>query len=109
MQSSYIDLPPAFNATGPDVERVSPKYKFYSTRELVQPLLDDHWEITTAFQVKPRVRDARFAKHLVRVTHPSLQLGADRLEMLIRNSHDGEQKLQIDLGAWRMVCSNGII
>jgi hypothetical protein len=46
MQPSTIDLPPAFNATTADLERVSDRYKFYSTGELVEPLLNGGWEIT---------------------------------------------------------------
>lgn len=101
---------PAFDATQAS-PRVGGKYRFYSTKELVKPLLDDHWEITQAFQIRPRnakYQPNPYAKHLVRLTHPKLQLGEDRLEAIIRNSHDGRSRFEFMLGAWRCVCSNGI-
>jgi Domain of unknown function (DUF932) len=71
-------------------------------------LLDDHWSLTQAFQVHSRHYNP-FGKHLVRLTHPKLQLGEDRLEAIIRNSHDGSSRFEFSLGAWRMVCQNGIV
>jgi Domain of unknown function (DUF932) len=98
---------PAFSATQPDPRR-SDRYKFYSTQELVQPLIDDHWTITQAFQVQGR-SPSIYAKHLVRLTHPKLLLGEQRLEAVIRNSHDGSSRFEFSLGAWRFICSNGIV
>jgi hypothetical protein len=101
-----IDLP-AFNATHAAPNR-SDRYTFYSTKELIQTMLDDDWNVTQAFQVRSRQTNP-YAKHLVRLTHPKLQLGGDRLEAIIRNSHDGSSRIEFSLGAWRMVCENGII
>jgi hypothetical protein len=98
---------PALNATHASPNR-SERYKFYSTRDLIQPLLDDNWRVTSAFQVQGRTLSP-YAKHLVRLTHPELRLGEDRLEAILRNSHDGSSRFEFSLGAWRCVCSNGII
>jgi Domain of unknown function (DUF932) len=103
------NLIPAFSATGP-APHLSGRYQFYSTRDLIAPLIKDGWEVTTAFQVHSRKGIVNpHGKHLVRVTHPKLTLGEDRLEAVIRNSHDGSSKFEFLLGAWRMICSNGII
>lgn len=103
---TLIDVP-AFNATEPK-EGLSDRYRFYSTRELIEPLLADSWEVTQAFQVQSR-RYNPHGKHLVRLSHPKLQLGEERLDALIRNSHDGSSRFEFMLGAWRFICSNGII
>jgi hypothetical protein len=100
---------PALAATGPS-PKMSSRYQFYSTRDLIEPLLEDRWEITKAYQTMPRRGgDQAHAKHLVRITHPNLKLGQDRLEMVIRNSHDGSSKFEMMSGAWRMICENGMI
>lgn len=104
--TSLIDLP-AFHATEPR-QGLSDRYHFYSTRELIEPLIEDNWEVTQAFQVHSRQYNP-YGKHMVRLTHPKLQLGEQRLEAIIRNSHDGNSRFEFSLGAWRFICSNGII
>lgn len=90
--------------------RMSERYQFYSTQELIEPLLAERWEITSAIQVKGHHKhNSEYAKHMVRITHPSLKLGEDRIEAIISNSHNGRSKLDMTLGAWRFVCSNGIM
>lgn len=106
MTTQLIDVP-AFRATHADPSR-SDRYKFYNTRELIEPLLDDDWTVTKAFQVQSR-RPSVYGKHLVRLTHPKLQLGTERLEAIIRNSHDGSSRFEFSLGAWRFVCENGLV
>jgi len=105
MTSTLIDIP-ALHATSA-AAHLSGRYHFYSTSQLIEPLLADHWEVTQASQVRSKHYNPH-GKHLVRITHEKLQLGADRLEAVIRNSHDGTSKLEVMLGAWRFVCSNGI-
>lgn len=104
---TLIDVP-AFTATT-HADHLSRRYQQYSTASLVEPLLSEGWEITTAFQNRTRTRNPEHAKHLVRITHPTLQLGEERLEGLITNSHDGSSSFKFELGAWRIVCSNGLV
>jgi len=106
MTDTLIDIP-ALHATGP-APNCSERYEFYPTSRLIEPLLDDHWEITQAFQVGRKLQSP-YAKHLVRLTHPKLQFGTERLEAIIRNSHNASSKLEMMLGAWRFICSNGIM
>jgi len=104
---TLIDIP-ALHATGP-APHCSERYEFYPTDKLIEPLLDDHWEITQVFQVGRKHNTSPYAKHLVRLTHPKLQFGTERLEAIFRNSHNATSKLEMMLGAWRFVCSNGIM
>jgi hypothetical protein len=104
---SLIDIP-ALHATGP-APNCSERYEFYPTSRLIEPLLEDRWEITQAFQVGRKRNTSPYAKHLVRLTHPKLQFGEERLEAIIRNSHNASSKLEMMLGAWRFICSNGIM
>lgn len=100
---------PAFTATD-SAPHLTERYHHYCTAELIKPLLEEGWLLSDVFSKKTRTRDPRFAKHLARLTHPSLEFGhgEGRLECLINNSHDGDNKLTINLGAWRIVCSNGL-
>jgi uncharacterized protein DUF932 len=105
MSDLLIDVP-ALHVRGPSPV-VSERYRFYSTRELIDPLLDEGWEVTQAFQVRSKKYNP-YGKHLVRLSHEKLQLGEQRLEAVIRNSHDASSKLEFMLGAWRCICSNGL-
>jgi Domain of unknown function (DUF932) len=108
MTDTTIDIP-ALHVSEPH-PKMSNRYQFFPTRELIQPLLEDHWEITRAIQIGSRYqRPTPYGKHLLRLTHPSLRFGDDRLEAVIRNSHDGSSKFEFMLGAWRLICSNGMM
>lgn len=51
-------------------------------------------------------------KHLVRLSHPEL-LSTNhkdvRLQLLVTNAHDGSSSFKMQLGFFRLVCSNGLI
>lgn len=104
--STLLDLP-ALSATQAKFG-LSERYQFYSTRELIAPLLADSWEVTQSSQVRSKIYNP-FGKHLLRLSHPRLQLGEQRLEALIKNSHDGTSRCEFALGAWRFICSNGLV
>jgi len=50
------------------------------------------------------------AAHIVRLRHDKLKLeGKDFIEVVIMNSYNGTMALKINLGVYRLICSNGMV
>jgi hypothetical protein len=107
---------PAIGATGPS-EKVSDRYQFISTRDILERVQEDGWRITgaTAQSRSP------YAQHRVTLVHESdvhkLQTkdlvestkdeGIARIELF--NSHNLTKRLLLAMGYFRFVCSNGLV
>lgn len=93
-------------------ERMSKRYGFIPTNEIVDAFSRDGWVLTKGTEAKVRT-DARrgLQRHLLRFAHQSqLTLGIkERIETILVNSHDGTSSLQIGAGVFRMACANGIV
>lgn len=102
---------PAVFATYADVDRVSDRYRFLPTTEVIETLQDDGWEAWDASTVKSRKWNPMTAKHMVRMRRreEALQFGDSQIEMLIINSHNGIQSYNLHGGIFRLVCSNGMV
>ncbi len=87
----------------------SSRYKFISSQNIVNRLEDHGWKPSRAFYKKSRVIDPLHARHCIRFSHGDLQnVGDSRPEIIMFNSHDGRSSLQLLLGIYRLVCSNGL-
>lgn len=110
-----ISRVPAIGATGPS-ERVSDRYQFVSTRDILERVQQDGWLITgvTAQNRKPD------AQHRVTLVHENSleqarnwsvgnqpEEGIPRIEMF--NSHNLTKRLMFAIGYFKFVCSNGLI
>jgi hypothetical protein len=91
--------------------RMSQKYGFVPTHEIVRSFNEDGWKLTSANEVKVRKPErAGFQKHLLRFTHESqLALPGERIETLFINAHDGTSSVQIGSGIFRFACANGLV
>lgn len=56
-----------------------------------------------------RVERRGYQKHMLIFDHPSLDLGGERIQLMLINSHDGTSSLRVMLGVYRIVCANGLI
>lgn len=112
-----ISRVPAIGATGPS-ERVSNRYQFVSTRDILERVQQDGWLITgvTAQSRRPD------AQHRVTLVHENSiekarqaignlanqpDEGIPRIEMF--NSHNLTKRLMFAIGYFKFVCSNGLI
>jgi hypothetical protein len=84
--------------------KVTDRYSFVPTIEILDKFLSEGWKITHATQ---RGRDLH-GKHFLRMRLDSLpQVGDCLPELLISNSHDGSTPFNLSTGLLRLVCSNG--
>jgi hypothetical protein len=112
-----ISRVPSIGATGPS-ERVSDRYQFVSTREILERVHEDGWRITGASaqsrnsHAQHRVtlvqeRDLDVARNYQRDLASQPIEGIPRIEMF--NSHDKTKRLLFAIGYFKFACSNGLI
>lgn len=97
-------LAPSVFATSPS-PKLSDKYTFVPTFEILENFEMEGWKVSTARQTGK----GEFAKHEVRLRNGQLpQVGDSLVEAIISNSHNGMSTLQISTGLHRLVCANGL-
>ena len=103
------NLVPAIGAQSPS-EKVSERYQFVSTRDILSRVQKDGWMITNATSQNR----SPYAQHRVTLVHEndlattnSDDEGIPRIEMF--NSHNLSKRLMFAIGFFRFVCSNGLI
>lgn len=110
-EDSLRQICPAAFATAPS-EAVSDRYSFLPTTEVLELLEGEGWRWHKAMQVKPNIKSATHAKHVIRLRQegvdPTLTSGSFP-ELLVVNSHNGTGSYTLRAGIFRLVCSNGMI
>lgn len=101
-----VEKCPSIAVTEP-ASRVSKKYNFISTGELVHKALENDWVIREAKSGR-----GLHGMHQVNLihksqTHINYQEGFPQLSIV--NSHNLTRKFSLNLGFFRLVCSNGLI
>ena len=101
---------PSVFATEPH-SRVTDKYGFVPTIELVEAIEEEGWFPVVARQSVVRDDSRRgFQRHLLRFRQENpTNVGDSVTELVLLNSHDGSSSFQLDLGLFRLVCSNGMV
>ena len=87
---------------------VSDKYNVISTIDVVQQMEKYGFETTSVIASNARTRQG-FQSHMVRMKSDYSMGGGLRPEVIINNSYDRSKSLQIRIGVFRFVCSNGLI
>jgi hypothetical protein len=91
----------------------SGKYGFVNTMQAMQILGDFGYKPTQAVQRPSRKQSHKpFAMHMISFAHDddlNNPYNETRPEVLLYNSHDGKSALKLYAGAFRFVCSNGIV
>ena len=112
-----LDVTNPVNATRPS-DSVSSRYEFISTSEAVNHVLtsEGDWKVTSTWSRRPRKSDPTKAMHAVTLTSDTLSFIDPRhdsrpvkLRCIISNSHDGTSGLNMFLGLFSFVCSNGLV
>ena len=98
------EVAPSVFATGPS-PKMSSKYTFVPTIEVVENFDREGWKVFSAKQVGV----GGYAQHEVRLRNGGLpQVGDSLIEAVIRNSHNGISAFSVSSGLHRLVCSNGL-
>lgn len=113
MQLQLSDLNPALQTT----KQMSKHYVSMDTQVMVQTLLDLKSKGNPVFelrsiQARKSKKGALRGVHIVRVkTIMPYEINGETLfpEIVIHNSYDGSCPLKVDMGVFRLVCTNGLV
>ena len=92
--------------------KMSPKYKTVQTNVIAQRFKDLGFVVDEVLQRKSRKGAGPYAKHMVRLSHPTLLSSKHndlKLQLIVTNSFDGSASFGMQLGFFRFVCANGMI
>lgn len=99
---------PAIYAENP-VDRVSNRYSFVPTTELIKDFKALGWDVNRVKQQKSHV-DPLHTKHLVVFRNPSMPMISGVIpELLLVNSHDRTTSFKFMAGLFRSICLNGLV
>ena len=96
------------------VQRIKQKDFYIPTIDAVQKLQKEGWMINGVDEQRNK-KTRKITHNYVQMTHPDFAVknskGKDEAysSITIKNSCSGDQPLQMSLGAFRMVCSNGLV
>ena len=95
---------------------VSGKYKFYSTRDVVEQFMEQGFILTGSSQSNVRKKEYQgFQRHQVVLDFPidhgggGHKVGDYKFQARIVNSHCGSAALTVHLGVHVLICSNGMV
>jgi uncharacterized protein DUF932 len=107
-------LAPAALATNP-AKRVSDRYSFFPTKDIIQALREEGWacvEARTAGSRRKNPIPVKYRKHELAFAEIDVLKRKSQLSeiprILISNSHDGNSAAHMYAGLWRFICSNGM-
>ena len=92
--------------------KVSDRYSFLPTAEVVEGLRGEGWAPVWAGEQRIRTADRQgFQKHMIRLARVDdlARTQQERPELVLVNSHDRSSAYQLHAGIFRFVCSNGMI
>jgi hypothetical protein len=89
--------------------RLTSRYHSLNTSDLLPVLADYGYHPVQAAQKRARKGEQRHAAHMVAFAKDADGDGGLRSEIIAYNSHDGTSGVRLFAGAYRFICSNGII
>jgi hypothetical protein len=97
-------IAPAVFTTSAD-PKMSNKYTFVSTLDILENFTNQGWELSSVKQNG----NGLYGTHELRFRNGELpKVGDTLVEAIIRNSHNGMTTLNVGAGLFRLVCSNGL-
>ena len=93
-------------------ERLTDRYVSLHTSDVIPVLADYGYQPVQAAQKRSRSADPTFAQHMMafaKVDEVTSAVQEFRPEIILYNSHDGSGSVKLFAGAFRFICSNGIV
>lgn len=94
---------------------LSKKYQFFSTEEIIEELKLHDWTLVKQGEVKIRKTGKNYQsrigkqRHILIFENPEFQIENEgKINLCVRNSHDGGGCLEVFFGFMRIVCANQI-
>ena len=89
---------------------ITDRYVHVPTTQVIDDIMKLGWNPIQACQVNARKRKG-YQRHMIKFINPAFRAeGKDEYpELLLSNSHDGTTSFTLDVGIFRLVCSNGMV
>jgi len=89
---------------------ITDRYVHVPTTQVIEDIQKLGWNPIQACQVNARKRKG-YQRHMIKFVNPDFMVeGRDEYpELLLSNSHDGTTSFTLDVGIFRLVCSNGMV
>lgn len=100
---------PAVFTTYRDTANTSEKYGQVSTIGAIEIMADHGWHPVQAAQKRSKWDAGKFSEHMVSFKNEGLSDNDYQPEVILYNSHNATSSLKLFCGAYRFICSNGII
>ena len=90
---------------------ISDKYVHVPTEQVIEDVMKLGWSPINAYRVNSRKKRNGVGRHMIKfVNYNFMQEGKTEYpELLLTNSHDGTTAFKLDVGIFRLVCSNGMV
>lgn len=95
--------------------KVSDKYTFIPTYQIIEDMKKLGWEVCQATTMKSKNKtQLQYGKHMVKFFNPNIVVNnEDGVEafpqILVINNHRGWGRFRFEIGLFRLVCSNGLV
>ena len=96
-----------------NVQRIKQKEFYIPTLDVVTKLQDEGWRLSGV--AEQRSKNRKISNNYVQLQHPDFAIQNNKgkheafTSITIKNSCNGAQPLQMSLGMFRQVCSNGLV
>ena len=99
-------------ATAP-LSSLTDKYIFVPTSQLISDMKNLGWICIDATELRSKKRDG-YQKHMLAFKNPDVVIKSEQDGdsfplILMQNSHDGFSSFKLNVGIYRLVCSNGLV
>jgi len=93
------------------IEGLSSRYSHIPTSTIVNTIREAGWEFASGTARAGRTPErVAHAAHVLRFSNPNLpQVGGNRIEAVLLNSHDGSTSFELGFGIYRLACANGLV
>jgi len=90
---------------------ITDRYVHVPTEKVIEDVMKLGWTPINAYRVASRGQRTGTGRHMVKfVNYDFMQEGKTEYpELLLTNSHDGTTAFKLDVGIFRLVCSNGMV
>lgn len=104
-----VDTP----APNPELRKrlgITERYVHVPTTQVIEDIMQLGWEPIQALQVNARKKKG-YQRHMVKFINRDFikEDSTEYPELLLSNSHDGSTSFTLDVGIFRLVCSNGMV
>jgi len=90
---------------------ITDRYVHVPTENVIEDIMKLGWTPINAYRVNSRKKRSGTGRHMIKFVNYDFMTpeSTEHPELLLTNSHDGTTSFTLDVGIFRLVCSNGMV